>query len=1075
MPKEASTNLSDSNRATSPPSPAAKDRKLSGDTRPRRSTLEAISDGPLESLSSPAHEQPTSTHHISVDAKSVADAGDGLAMWEARVYGPDGPSPGLRARRKSAERAFAYSEDPNPGPDPKILAKAGDGLAMWEIRLEEMLRSNGKKNLATSWLPEEAMYSMSSSAVSMNDAVADELELQERKQPSSVLEGHKKMPRQPATSSLQRLTDLMESDVPLNSSKSRPLAQASVSSARREKGQYQSSSDHPSKLQTKDSSLKRLANSMQKSNVEESQTAENIYSAEVASLEPRLVLMAVTGKLKPIGDASNFLTDVQSFANHLDAVGLAVRPRRGWGECCRILEKLLSDYRAENDTGLVPSIRAIVNLMRILQKDAPKDLRDMPQKIVSSFLLQTAKENPSLLRDQMLLFAPGGEDPLQFISHLALMAATTKRVNTLRQILQILREDEFASIWRTGEFVSSLFELKSVLKDQILPQKLYSQLQEAGFTIEGSFPRQVLIDIGLHLILPSNIARKNPTALSALRKLEEWRATNFHSYRIAAALRDVSEGTPDVAITSIEACMRTPLGLTWITTWRSRLANLFFKAHNPSENEEFLRKLYKVTPFPLEPQWLEAVMRHHSEVGDWSRFVDWVKFCIQSRNQSRSELGVAFVSRLAVMLKLRWGVIPVIVKNFLDAVRPWLAGDTADKQTDELFEAALGHGSAPELGPRETRLFETMKAHNRQGRWDRTMELYNDHIARRGGFSSRCLGLAITACQHKEGPRSESARAFLRDGHIQGQDVSRGVQRLLAGELRHGSDPGELLDAASRQGLELTPQLRNLAAQEYLAQNRSREAIQVCEQAAVDHGSGELAFDQFQFSNLLSAYVRESTPEALDALVALLKDFMARPRWWHRENVCKLSIKHQMKVLIKREERYGHQARWHENALRALDDALCHVSRCRELRGEPWEITRQLTELFILHAPHMSDKPRAKARAATRRAKRLRSRTRNPMDRRRGLVRRLDGTRKTRKAREVQRRAARRQQGRSSSAGVARDVVDEDRRTTNEAGVEFADHAAFHAVFSEVKACREPGVDGTDNARTIWNAIPIPA
>jgi hypothetical protein len=243
----------------------------------------------------------------------------------------------------------------------------------------------------------------------------------------------------------------------------------------------------------------------------------------------------------------------------------------------------------------------------------------------------------------------------------------------------------------------------------------------------------------------------------------------------------------------------------------------------------------------------------------------------------------------------------------------------------------------------EDETFSHMVRKCRDKNWDATIRLYEEYSSANSNFSSRCLGLAVTACLNRDGPPSQTARELLRQEHAKGHDARNETARLLTASFLNTSDPEKALAAASDQGFDIPASVFNSVARTLAGELKSPfKALRVCERWAAVHGNGRLGFDEKHFSTLVRVYVLLNSSPAYAALGELIHGFIAQPRWWHRGDLCKETIKYQQKWIRQRTEKWDLT----DAALHSLDLALEHIAQQRARCGNPDWIAGKIVDIL---------------------------------------------------------------------------------------------------------------------------------
>lgn len=172
-----------------------------------------------------------------------------------------------------------------------------------------------------------------------------------------------------------------------------------------------------------------------------------------------------------------------------------------------------------------------------------------------------------------------------------------------------------------------------------------------------------------------------------------------------------------------------------------------------------------------------------------------------------------------------------------------------------------------------------------------------------------------------------SAAALIDAAHARGEDVSEALSSLLMAQLKEGHDAKDILQQATCRGVRVHDSVYNSAAQQLATRGDFRGAARVCKLAAKENGHGQLAYSEYNFSNLVYIYTGSARYEALHSV---LNEFRSSDQMrWQGSKICKESVKLAMKTVAQRATVQGGEDSEHYQALLDLDATLCHVQHCR--------------------------------------------------------------------------------------------------------------------------------------------------
>ena len=222
--------------------------------------------------------------------------------------------------------------------------------------------------------------------------------------------------------------------------------------------------------------------------------------------------------------------------------------------------------------------------------------------------------------------------------------------------------------------------------------------------------------------------------------------------------------------------------------------------------------------------------------------------------------------------------------------------------------------------------------------WSRICEAYELLWESGQPFSAPCLRIAVAAClkverqQVAEGEESryKTANLFV-SAHEKGYDTSEALTSVFLQRLEDGVDVRTLLAVPWREGLHVHDMVYNQAAVLLAQQSNIRASRHICEMAARKNGQGMLAYNEYNFANLLRAYVTLRDYTALDNL---LSDFTSRMQPCFGSSVCREAIKHTLKKIALRTLATEHMEidqNQRKLSLERLDEALSHSKRCKKM------------------------------------------------------------------------------------------------------------------------------------------------
>ncbi|KAF7560541.1 hypothetical protein G7046_g3627 [Stylonectria norvegica] len=363
--------------------------------------------------------------------------------------------------------------------------------------------------------------------------------------------------------------------------------------------------------------------------------------------------------------------------------------------------------------------------------------------------------------------------------------------------------------------------------------------------------------------------------------------------------------------------------------------------HSPEELENFIRHLVDEYGVVINQAVAFSVIDGYGRNCNVASLTKWIQYC--QNNSVRLEQ--SFMNRVFSMSHKYWNLTPDQITGMFEEVRVsmrWLQRPRLMKYSSNgALEELQGSGPRTKEAERTTQLvpekangderferdiFTQMNTRALKNDWEQVYEVYNEALDRSLGFSIRCLRLAVIANIRKDGGKSNDAARLVREAHAEGHDVSSALVPLLVARMEEGEDAADLIQDTLRQGGHIHDSVYNKAARQSSQRGYRHAAVKLCKLAAQENGNGELAYNKYNFVNLVSAY---SCLGWYNELAPLLASFMSKKVWWNGSKECKESIKLAMKIIGVRAVKNPRDNCEHEDALICLDHALQHVKECR--------------------------------------------------------------------------------------------------------------------------------------------------
>lgn len=339
----------------------------------------------------------------------------------------------------------------------------------------------------------------------------------------------------------------------------------------------------------------------------------------------------------------------------------------------------------------------------------------------------------------------------------------------------------------------------------------------------------------------------------------------------------------------------------------TKITDAFGEMQPRAQLEPFVRDLVGEHGMVLEERWMFRVLAVHGNRQDLQSTLSWLEFC---KNNGLDLSEVSF-GRLWTTCLQYWGYSSVVV-NWLQRVL----------QTGSVSRRAPYVPESEREVKTQDDVLASMIRLTREGRWSRVCDVY-DTASTKLRFSKQCFLLFIKAHVKQGKEMRDKAVQLVQDAHREGHDVSSAVTVLLLAQIEDGIAPFEVVRYGLRQGIRLHGSVYNKAAQKLMANYDMRGAVAMCELAAQEDGGGELAYNEYNFSNLVFTYVGTNQHKAL---ASLLSRFMSKEwAFWHGSSVCRESIKLAIKETARRGEGALSEGAPHRRSNKLLKDALEYV------------------------------------------------------------------------------------------------------------------------------------------------------
>ena len=339
-------------------------------------------------------------------------------------------------------------------------------------------------------------------------------------------------------------------------------------------------------------------------------------------------------------------------------------------------------------------------------------------------------------------------------------------------------------------------------------------------------------------------------------------------------------------------------------------------------------------------KWMLRVLRSHGVRDDLEGALSWLEFCAE--HGFSPSVRTAF--NINYECQRKWSRSledSALLHNRLSQVLPSLpeslpksARMREKKETRETIDRLGAISEVIALDHMwEAQAFEDMSLAAKALRWADVSELYHEYFTSGGRFSSRLLRLAVDAQLRPDphgrrtGNELSKASALLDKAHDAGNDVSQALSPLLLYRLRHSSDPVQLLDEFSSEGLYVHQSVYNNIVQLLTVQGRFLDALAICQIAAKEANADGPFYSKQSFSNIMFLYI---ATEHYQNLGEVIEAYLNDKSSWCGSKICKESIKLGMKALAKRvatDQQLKQPS--HKDMLFLMGSALEYCKSCR--------------------------------------------------------------------------------------------------------------------------------------------------
>lgn len=336
----------------------------------------------------------------------------------------------------------------------------------------------------------------------------------------------------------------------------------------------------------------------------------------------------------------------------------------------------------------------------------------------------------------------------------------------------------------------------------------------------------------------------------------------------------------------------------------THVTNMFAQSQTPERLEPFVRDMVAKYRMKLERRWFFLVFDRHASRRQADSAFSWLQFCCDNG----LHLDRAFLQNL-----------------YSSCRKYWCFSDKSIEKLRKRLEAVLALGSGLD--------HDTM-AHGAPSGSRRGSAVTPDctqMAPKEWSLSGDRLRSTVVELLSRENSGIQKAVAAVETAYLQGVDVSEALTPILLARLKEGDDPNRVIHEALKMGVRIHGSAFNKASQALAARGNLRSSAHMCQIAARESAEGNLAYDEYNFSNLVFAYTGSGK---YGALRRVLTEFTSEVLWWRGGRISLGSIKLAMKTVAMRAVVFVEEQARHREALNRLDEALMHVKRCRATRTD---------------------------------------------------------------------------------------------------------------------------------------------
>ncbi|EQL00727.1 hypothetical protein OCS_03569 [Ophiocordyceps sinensis CO18] len=518
------------------------------------------------------------------------------------------------------------------------------------------------------------------------------------------------------------------------------------------------------------------------------------------------------------------------------------------------------------------------------------------------------------------------KDPLGILIALAEFMQRGGSSQHMEQALQFLADPGSQRYWMGGMLIHGVLACQITSQETFQDTKqLYQALQDAGL---------------FHKFHVSQATELKIRALMAFAAVDKGDGAFFTAEMAACQTMKDDTMSQDVEMQRLFLLNEATQG-HWDSVhgrlemlWRCVGIRCGWGGGPPEELEMFVRNMVTEYGMKLKHPWVHLVFNGHASRRQTESALSWLQFCCDNGLHTDEN----FFQSLYSSFRKYW----CFSDKCIEKLRRGLKN-----------VSALDHGQAYHLIVPDSALLWP-KANQVQSPAARVVTSHNESL------SGDRLRLAVVKLLGSEASGVEKAVSLVETAHAQGVDVSDAMTPILLARLEGGADPNSVISKAQRMGVRIHSLVFNKASHALAASGDLEASAAMCRIAAQETGKGDLAYDEYNFSNLVFAYTGSGK---YGPLRSLLSEFTSEVLWWRGGRVSKESIKLAMKTVAMRAVVFIQEYARHKNALDKLEEALLHVKRCRVTKADRQMVEATMVRMFAASSRRGRADERAKMMA----------------------------------------------------------------------------------------------------------------